>query len=48
MELCNDLINHHGIVMLAAGRTLTEGLIEKLAQFEAAFDTKLQVPVKHH
>jgi len=27
MELCNDLINHHGIVMLAAGRTLTEGLI---------------------
>ena len=48
MQLCNDLINHHGIVMLAAGRTLTEGLIEKLAQFEAAFDTKLQVPVKHH
>lgn len=48
MVLCNDLINHHGIVMLAAGRTLTESLIEKLSQFEEAFETKLQVPVKHH
>lgn len=48
MALCNDLINHHGIVMLAAGRTLTESLIEKLSQFEEAFETKLQVPVKHH
>lgn len=48
MVLSNDLVNHHGIVMLVTGRKLTEGLIEKLAQFEEAFATKLQVPVRHH
>lgn len=48
MVLSGDLINHHGIVMLAAGRTLTESLIDKLKQFETAFDTKLQVPVVCH
>ncbi|GAA6145011.1 HD domain-containing phosphohydrolase [Thalassolituus maritimus] len=48
MVLSGDLINHHGIVMLVSGRTLTESLIDKLKQFEVAFDTKLQVPVVCH
>ena len=46
MVLSQDLINHHGIVMLAAGRVLTEAHIKKLQQFEVAFDTLLKIPVK--
>lgn len=48
MVLSNDLINLHGIVMLAAGRTLTESLIEKLVEFEEAFSTRLQVSIVCH
>ncbi len=45
MKLGQDLVNHHGMVMLAAGRVLTEAHIKKLKQFEHAFETKLQIGI---
>lgn len=47
MTLSQDLVNHHGMVMLAAGRSITEGHIKKLMQFEAAFDTRLKIAVRY-
>lgn len=47
MTLSQDLVNHHGMVMLAAGRALTEGHIKKLMQFESAFDTRLKIAVRY-
>ncbi|MEC8812425.1 MAG: HD domain-containing phosphohydrolase [Pseudomonadota bacterium] len=46
MTLSQDLINQHGMVMLVAGRVLTEAHIKKLQQFERAFDTKLMISIK--
>jgi response regulator RpfG family c-di-GMP phosphodiesterase len=48
MKLSQDLVNHHGMVMLAAGKALTEAHISKLKQFETAFHTRLQIAIKHH
>ncbi|RLP53772.1 MAG: response regulator [Ketobacter sp.] len=45
MKLSQDLLNHHGLVMLSAGSILTEHHIKKLTQFEKAFDTKLTLQV---
>lgn len=46
MVLSQDLINHHGLVMLVAGRTLTETHIGKLKQFETSFNTRLNICIK--
>ncbi|WP_158643424.1 HD domain-containing phosphohydrolase [Ketobacter alkanivorans] len=46
MVLSQDLINQHGMVMLVAGRTLSDAHIKKLKQFETAFETKLLISVK--
>lgn len=46
MILSQDLINHHGIVMLVAGRELTDALIKKLLQFETAFETRLMIAIR--
>lgn len=46
MILSQDLINQHGMVMLVAGRTLSDAHIKKLRQFETAFETKLMISVK--
>lgn len=45
MKLSRDLVNHHGLVMLAAGKTIHENHIAKLKLFEATFNIKLQVAV---
>lgn len=47
MVLSQNLINHHGLVMLASGHTITEAHIKKLVQFEAAFDTRLKIAIKY-
>ncbi|MAR89555.1 MAG: two-component system response regulator [Pseudomonadales bacterium] len=46
MILSQDLINQHGMVMLVAGRKLSEAHIKKLKQFEEAFNSRLMVSVK--
>ncbi|RLT96923.1 HD domain-containing phosphohydrolase [Ketobacter sp.] len=48
MVLSQDLINQHGMVMLVAGRTLSEAHISKLKQFETSFNTKLNVSIKQN
>lgn len=45
MKLSRDLVNQNGMVMLAAGKPLTENYILKLRQFETTFNTRLQVAV---
>ncbi|MGB3622639.1 MAG: HD domain-containing phosphohydrolase, partial [Ketobacter sp.] len=47
MKLSQDLLNHHGLVMLSAGSVLTENHIRKLTQFEKAFDTRLTLQVHY-
>lgn len=47
MKLSRDLVNQNGMVMLAAGKLLTEIYITKLKQFEVTFNTKLQIAIKH-
>ena len=46
MRLSRDLLNHYGMVMLAAGKALTENHILKLKQFEKTFDTHLQLAIQ--
>lgn len=45
MKLSRDLVNQNGMVMLAAGKSLTDNYITKLKQFEITFNTRLQVVV---
>lgn len=47
MKLSQDLVNQSGLVMLAAGKVLSDVHIAKLKQFESTFKTRLQIVVVH-